>query len=40
MEKITEGYYKFIQGKGIKEGGKTSFDKALKKAATPKKPKK
>lgn len=36
MEKLTQGYEKFIKGQELKKDGKTSFDKTLKKAATPK----
>lgn len=38
MDKLTQGYEKFIQGKEVNKGGKKLFDKAIKKAATPKKP--
>lgn len=37
MEKLTEGYEKFIQGKQINQSGKDVFNKAIKKAAKPKK---
>lgn len=36
MEKLTQGYEKFIKGQELKEGGKKQFDKAIKKAAKPK----
>ena len=35
MEKLTEGYEKFIKGKELDPEGKKKFDKALKKAAKP-----
>lgn len=37
MEKLTQGYEKFIEGKETNQGGKTTFNKAIKKAAKPKK---
>jgi hypothetical protein len=37
MEKLTQGYDKFIKGREIKEDGKDQFEKALKKAANTKK---
>jgi hypothetical protein len=37
MEKLTQGYEKFIKGQGLNKDGKDQFDKAIKKAATPKK---
>lgn len=36
MEKLTQGYEKFIKGQELKKDGKTSFDKTLKRAAKPK----
>ncbi len=32
MEKLTQGYEKFIKGKELAQGGKDAFNKALKKA--------
>lgn len=32
MEKLTEGYEKFIKGKKTKKEGKQAFEKALKEA--------
>jgi len=32
MEKLTQGYEKFIKGKEINQGGKDAFNKAIKKA--------
>ncbi len=37
MEKLTQGYEKFIKGQELNKDGKDQFDKALKKAVTPKK---
>jgi len=37
MEKLTQGYDKFIKGKETNKNGKKAFDKTLKKA-TPKQP--
>ena len=39
MEKLTQGYEKFIKGKELKENGKNQFDMTIKKAIT-QKPKK
>jgi hypothetical protein len=36
MEKLTQGYEKFIKGQELKNNGKTVFEKTLKKAAKPK----
>lgn len=36
MEKLTQGYEKFIKSKELKKGGKLAFDKVIKKAAKPK----
>lgn len=36
MDKLTQGYEKFIKGQELKKDGKTSFDKTLKAAARPK----
>ena len=36
MDKLTQGYEKFIKGQELKNNGKTVFDKTLKKAAKPK----
>lgn len=36
MEKLTQGYEKFIKGKETKANGKAIFDKVLKKATTTK----
>lgn len=36
MDKLTQGYEKFIKGKGTREDGKEQFDKAIKKATNPK----
>ncbi len=36
MEKLTQGYEKFIKGKELDQEGKKLFDKAIKKAAKPK----
>jgi len=36
MEKLTQGYEKFMKGQELKKDSKSSFDKTLKKAATPK----
>lgn len=36
MDKLTQGYEKFIKGQELKKDGKTSFDKTIKKAAKPK----
>lgn len=33
MEKLTQGYEKFIKGKGLSTNGKEKFEKTLKKAA-------
>lgn len=32
MEKLTQGYEKFIKGKKTSQGGKKAFNKTLKKA--------
>jgi hypothetical protein len=37
MEKLTQGYEKFIKGKELNENGREQFEKTVKKAATPKK---
>lgn len=37
MEKLTQGYEKFIKGKETNTKGKELFDKAIKKASTSKK---
>lgn len=37
MDKITAGYEDFMKRQALKENGKDQFDKAIKKAATPKK---
>jgi hypothetical protein len=34
MEKLTQGYEKFIKGQELKQGGKKLFEKVLKKAST------
>ena len=36
MEKLTQGYEKFIKGQELKSNGKSDFDKTIKKAAKPK----
>jgi hypothetical protein len=36
MDKLTQGYEKFIKGKELKGDGKGEFDKVIKKAANPK----
>jgi len=36
MEKLTQGYEKFIKGKDTNSKGKRLFDKAIKKVATTK----
>jgi hypothetical protein len=36
MEKLTQGYEKFIKGKKTNPSGKSDFNKGLKKAAKPK----
>jgi hypothetical protein len=36
MEKLTQGYEKFINGRDQKNNGKKAFDKTLKKAMKPK----
>jgi hypothetical protein len=36
MEKLTAGYEAFMKGKKAKKTGKSSFNKAIKKAAKPK----
>lgn len=36
MEKLTQGYEKFIKGQELKTNGKKAFDKTLKKAANSK----
>ena len=36
MEKLTQGYEKFIKGKELKEDGKKQFDKSIKKATNSK----
>jgi hypothetical protein len=36
MEKLTQGYEKFIKGKDTKEANQGDFDKALKKISKPK----
>ena len=36
MEELTKGYEKFIEGKELNNKGAKQFEKALKKAATPK----
>jgi len=36
MEKLTQGYEKFIKGKETTNNGKAIFEKVVKKAATPK----
>ncbi len=36
MDKLTQGYEKFIKGKDFKENGKELFNKAIKKATKPK----
>jgi hypothetical protein len=35
MEKLTENYEKFIEGKQLKSNGKQLFDKTIKKASKP-----
>lgn len=35
MEKLTQGYEKFIKGKEQNQEGKTVFDKTIKKAVKP-----
>lgn len=35
MEKLTQGYEKFIKGKEINKNGKSAFNRVLKKAAKP-----
>lgn len=37
MEKLTQGYEKFIKGKELNNDGKILFDKAIKKATSIKK---
>lgn len=37
MEKLTQGYDKFIKGKETNKNGKVLFDKAIKKAVKAKK---
>ena len=36
VEKLTQGYEKFIKGKELKKDGGKLFEKTLKKAANPK----
>lgn len=36
MEKLTQGYEKFIQGRGLNTEGKAIFIKTVKKASKPK----
>ena len=36
MEKLTQGYEKFIKGKEVNNNGKALFEKAIKKATTTK----
>lgn len=36
MDKLTQGYEKFIKGKELVQGGKEAFNKAIKKAVKPK----
>jgi hypothetical protein len=36
MEKLTQGYEKFIEGKKLNKDSKAQFDKVIKKAAKPK----
>lgn len=36
MEKLTQGYEKFIKGKEVNPKGKELYDKTIKKAATTK----
>ena len=36
MEKLTQGYEKFVEGKDLKKNGKEQFNKAIMKAAKPK----
>jgi len=36
MEKLTQGYEKFIEGKGVNKSGKKVFETVVKKAAKPK----
>ena len=36
MEKLTQGYEKFIKGKEVNPNGKQLFDKAVKKSSKPK----
>jgi hypothetical protein len=36
MEKLTQGYEKFIKSRELSKEGKQAFDKAIKKAAKPK----
>ena len=36
MEKLTEGYEDFIKGKKVNKAAKKLFNRAIKKAATPK----
>ena len=35
MEKLTQGYEKFIKGKKVNKVGKVAFDKVIKKASKP-----
>jgi hypothetical protein len=35
MEKLTQGYEKFIKGKELSKNGKSVFDKVIKKASKP-----
>ena len=36
MDKLTQGYEKFIKEKELKEDGKTQFENTIKKAVPPK----
>jgi hypothetical protein len=36
MDKLTQGYEKFIKGQELKADGKKLFEKAIKKASKPK----
>ena len=36
MEKLTQGYEKFIKGKEVNNNGKALFEKTIKKATTTK----
>lgn len=38
MAELTEGYEEFIKGKELNKNGKELFNKTIKKAAKPKKP--